>query len=41
MKTTIQKSFSKNVNTLKKTKKVIRYITDHLEIFSDDSDKED
>ena len=41
MQTIIRDGFLKNVNTLKKKKKVIRYITDDMKFSSDDSDESD
>ena len=40
MKNIIHKFFSKLLSTSKKEKKAIRYITDNLEISSDDADEE-
>ena len=41
MQTIIRDGFLKNVNTLKRKKKVIRCITDDIKFSSDDSDESD
>ena len=40
MKTIIRKYFQKNYKYIEKEKKLIRYVTDDLEISFDDSDEE-